>query len=126
MNLKNATRIAVVAVSLALATNAFAATNTGGLYLGKAASVNGIALKAGNYKVKWEGAGENLTVTILDGKKVLATAPAHMTDLGSKASDNSVVMTGGDDKPVIAEIRFAGSNHALGFSSGDGSKPVGN
>ena len=102
MNLKNATRIVVIAVSIALASNAFAATNSGGLYLARGASVNGIALKAGNYKVKWEGTGENLTVTILDGKKVLATAPAHMADLGSKASDNSVVMTGGADKPVIA------------------------
>jgi hypothetical protein len=124
MTFKQIARITVVAMSLAFAANAFAATNSGELFLANAASVNGTVLKAGAYKVKWEGTGDNLTVSILEGKKVMATAPAHMMDLGSKASGNSVLVTSTDGKPTISQIRFSGSEHALALG-GDSAKPSG-
>jgi len=41
-------------------------------------TINGTQLQAGTYSVQWDGTG-NVTATILQGKKVVATAPAVVT-----------------------------------------------
>ncbi len=128
MSINKITRMAVIAASLALAmaSTAFAATNSGKILLSQGATVNGTTLKAGSYNAKWEGEANNVTLRILDGNKVVATVPAHMVDLGSKADNNAVLLTGATSVRSIAQIQFAGNAHALDLTGSDSSKPMGN
>ena len=113
MNFNNFTRIALVAMSLGMASSAFAASNSGSMTVAQPVRVNGVQLAPGEYRVKWEGAGDNVTVTILEGKKVVATAPAHLVEI-KKVDNNSYLATPSDSGVVnIAELRFAGKTQAL-------------
>lgn len=69
-------KILILGLTLSLAASAFAAT-TGTLELNRAVTVNGTELKAGVYKIHWEGSGPNMELSIMQGKTVLAKVPAH-------------------------------------------------
>ena len=114
-NPKNISRIAVIATSLALATSAFAATNTGTFSLSQPAMVNGTQLAAGAYKVKWEGSGDHVMVAITMGKKLVTTVPGHLMDLASPDSDNAVLVATGDGTRRISQFHFAGKAQAIAF-----------
>ena len=58
-------------LALLLASSAFAATK-GELTLLNPATVNGTNLKAGDYKLQWDGTGTDVQVTFLQGKTVIA------------------------------------------------------
>ena len=70
----------LLGLALLLATSVFAA-NKGSLQVSDPVTVNGKQLGAGDYTVKWEGAGPNVELNILRGKNVVATVPARMVDL---------------------------------------------
>ena len=57
-----------------------AATNKGSMQVTYSLTVNGKQLPAGDYTVKWDGAGPNVEPTSC-AKNVVATAPARMIDL---------------------------------------------
>ena len=116
LNSKIFSRIAAVALSLALASNAFASTNTGTFSLSQPATVNGTQLAAGDYKVKWEGSGDHVMVAITLGKKLVATVPGHLMDLASPDSGNSVLVATGDGIRRISQFHFAGKAQAIAFS----------
>ena len=118
MNFKNFTRVALVAMTLMLASSAFAASNTGSMNLTQPAQINGVQLAPGEYRVTWAGTGDNVTLTILQGKKTVATAQAHIREL-SKAYGNDGFLSTPSDKgaQTIAELRFAGKKQA--FAIGD-------
>ena len=78
------------------------------------ATVNGTQLKAGDYKLEWNGTGPNVEVTILQGKKVLAKVPAKIVDLQAPAQNNAAVLKKGDNgTSTLAGARFAGKKYAL-------------
>ena len=107
----------VVGLALLLAASAFAATK-GTLQLNNPTTVNGVKLKPGEYKVQWDGAGPNVEVSILQGKSVLAKAPARLVDL-SAASPHSaaVIMRNDDGTSTLSGIRFEGKKFALEVGS---------
>src|SRR5258708_36270601 len=70
----------VMGLALLLASSAFAATKAS-LQLSNPVLVNGTTLKAGDYKVKWEGSGPSVELSIMQGKKTLAKVPAHIVDM---------------------------------------------
>jgi hypothetical protein len=113
--MKFATVVKSMAVGLALlvATNTFAAEK-GTLQVTHPLTVNGTQLKAGDYKVQWEGTGPNVELSIIQGKNVVAKTPAHVVDL-SRASDNSaaVVKNNGDGTSSLSGLRFQGKKIAL-------------
>ena len=78
----------VMALALLLASSAFAATK-GSLQIGNPVTVNGTTLKPGDYKVQWEGSGPNVEVSILQGKNVVAKAPAHVVDLPAASPNDA-------------------------------------
>jgi len=68
--------------------------------------------------VKWEGSGPNVELSILKGKKVVATAPARMFELGqSSGYDSAVVRKNDDGSRSLSEIRFSGKKYALALGS---------
>jgi hypothetical protein len=114
--MKLSVKVVTMLAALLLAASAFAASDThkGTLQVFDAVQVNGQQLPPGEYDVKWEGNGPNVQVNIVRGKKVLATAPAHVVDLPDKAaSDTSVVNKNDDGSRTLTQIRFGGKKYAL-------------
>jgi hypothetical protein len=103
--------------ALLLATSVFAA-NKGTLQVDNPVTVSGKPLAAGEYTVKWEGAGPNVELNILRGKDVVATVPAHMVDLDRTPDRDSVVtVVNGDGRKSLNEIRFSGKKYALAINA---------
>jgi len=108
----------VLGAALLLATGAFAEANKGSMQLGNTVTVAGKQLPAGDYSVKWEGSGSNVQVSFLQGKKVVATAPARLIDLSQKPDNDSAVVKG--DNRELSEIHFGGKKYALAIGSEGG------
>ncbi len=111
----------VMGLALLLACNAFAATKAS-LSLQSPTTVNGTKLKAGDYKLEWDGSGPDVEVSILLGKTVLAKVPAKVVDLNSPAQNSAaVIKMNGDGTGTLAGARFQGKKFALELGdSGDG------
>lgn len=106
-----------------LSTGAFAANDVhkGGLNLGAPAQVAGKTLPAGDYVVKWEGAGPAAQVNIVRNGAVVATVPARVVKLDQKAAEDSVeVKTAGNGDRTLTSIQFGGKSYALEIGSGSG------
>ncbi len=104
-----------------LASTAFAGTKAS-LQLSHPVTVNGTTLKAGEYKIQWEGNGPEVELSILQGKNVVAKAPAHMVELQTPASDDAAVTRTNDSgSSSLAAIRFHGQKLSFEFAeAGDG------
>jgi len=84
-----------------------------------AASLNGTPLATGEYKVSWEQHSAEATVTVTQGKEVVATAPATWVDREERYSTNQFLYNiNPDGSRTILEIRFAGLKGALVFHKG--------
>ena len=105
----------LLGLALLLATTAFA-SNKGSLAVADNCTVAGKALAKGNYKVSWDGNGPDVQLNIMKGKEVVATVPAHMTELNSASrSDAAVVSHNSDGSMSLSEIRLAGKKYAFTF-----------
>lgn len=103
----------VLGLALILASSAFAATK-GSLQLTNPVMVNGTTLKAGDYKVQWEGNSPNVELSILQGKKVVAKVPAHVVELQVAASNDAAVTRENSSGPnSLTGVRFQGKKTAL-------------
>lgn len=120
MNFSSSSKIMILALAVLLTASAFAGSEThkASMQLFDAVQVNGSELAAGQYQVQWEGAGPNVELSIAQGKKVLAKAPARLLTLDNKASNDAVVTnTNTDGSRSVSEIRFAGKKYALALGS---------
>ena len=103
----------VLGLALTLASTAFAASKAN-LTLNSATSVNGTHLKAGDYKLEWDGNGPNVEVSIMQGKKVLTKVPAKLVDLDKAPSNDAAILKqNGDGSTTLAGVRFQGKKYAL-------------
>ena len=103
----------VMTLALLLASAAFAA-NKATLTLQHPTVVNGTTLKAGDYKMEWDGSGPSVEVNILKGKNVVAKVPAKVVDLGSPAPNDAAIMkTNSDGSMTLSGARFQGKKYAL-------------
>jgi hypothetical protein len=111
----------VAGLALLLTSSAFAATKEH-LALQHPTMVNGTQLKAGDYKLEWEGTGPDVEVSILQGKKVVAKVPAKVVELKTKAIANSAVISNNTDGTSSLEgVHFEGKTTALELpQTGDG------
>ena len=113
MKLTKMTTSLVLGTALLLAANAFA-INKGSFEIRDAVKVNGQSLAAGDYQLRWDGSGSSVQLSILKGKKVVATAPAQMVTLtGSSPNDVVLLKSNSDGSKVLSEIRFGGKKYAL-------------
>lgn len=107
----------LLGLAVLLATVAFA-SNKGSLNVTDNCTVAGKQLNKGDYKVSWEGNGPDVQVSIMKGKEVVATVPAHMTELtASPRNDSAVLSNNGDGSKNLSEIRFAGKKYALAIGT---------
>ena len=67
----------VMGLAVLLASSAFAATKAS-LTLQNPTTINGTKLKAGEYRLEWDGSGPNVEVSIVKGKKEIAKVPAKV------------------------------------------------
>ena len=106
----------VLGLALMLASSAFAgnSANKANLQLQNPVTVGGTQLKAGDYKLQWEGSGPNVEVSILQGKNVVAKVPARVVDLQDKANnDAAVTQRASDGSKSLTGVRFGGKKYAL-------------
>jgi hypothetical protein len=114
MKLSRVVKSAILGVSLLLASGAFAAANKASFDLYDSATVAGKQLNAGNYTVQWDGGGPNVQVTIMKGKKVIATTPARVVQTETPSNhDAAVLKANGSGASSLAEIRFQGKRFVL-------------
>jgi len=109
-------RIIFATLVLALTTCAFAASDShkSSFEIGAPTQVNGTTLPAGEYTAQWEGSGPAVQVNILRGKEVVATAPAQVVTLDSKASDtHAEVLNGTKGERELKALQFAGKKISL-------------
>ena len=109
-------RIIFATLVLAFTTSAFAASDShkSSFQLSAATQVKGTTLPAGEYTAQWEGAGPTAQVNIMQGKKVVATAPAQVIALDSKASDTQAeVFNGSNGERELKALQFAGKKVPL-------------
>ena len=113
MKFATVTKSLAVGLALTLASSAFAASKAN-LTLNNPTSINGTALKAGEYKLQWDGNGPNVEVSIMQGKKVVAKVPAKVVDLNqSSANDAALLKQNSDGTTTLAGARFQGKKFAL-------------
>ena len=112
------TKIVVPGLVLLLSTSLFAASS-GSLDVTQPIQLNGTQLKPGSYKVTWEGAGPEVSVSILKGKDVMVKAPAHVKEHDKNFATNAMLLQkNADGSTSLTEIRFSGKKLALEFSEG--------
>jgi hypothetical protein len=83
--------------------------------LGEPALVGSTTLKPGDYKVEWTGVGPNVTVNFVQGKNVIASAPATLQTKNSNTTSIFMKDEGNGNKSVT-EIDW--SHTALMFQPG--------
>lgn len=112
---KRISQCILLASTVLLAAGAFAAnTNKGSLELQRSAQVAGKELAPGNYKVQWEGSGDQVQLSIMQGSKSVLTTSARVVRMQAAASnDNALINVNPDGSRSVAEIRFRGKKFAL-------------
>jgi hypothetical protein len=115
----------LLSMSVLLAASAFAA-NKASVELAEPATVGGTHLKAGDYTVKWEGSGPGVELSIMQGKKVMATTPAEVVSVDRAPEQSSVVARHNQDGSTsLAEIRFSGKKYVLRIGAESGAAQSG-
>jgi hypothetical protein len=103
----------VMGLALLLASSAFAVTKAS-MTLINPASINGTKLKAGDYKLQWDGSGPSVEVGIMQGKNVIAKVPGKLVDLSAPAQNNAAIVQKGEDgNNTLAGARFEGKKYSL-------------
>ena len=106
----------VLALAVLVATSAFAGNgNKGSLHLSEAVQVNGQAVPAGDYQLRWEGTGA-VEVSFMQGKKLVTKSPAKVVELKSAFNNDSAVVDKSASTPAVTEVRFAGKKYALAIA----------
>jgi hypothetical protein len=115
----------IFGLALFVATGAFA-SNKGSLHVDEATQLNGQAIAAGDYEVRWEGTGENVELSIMKGRKEVAKTPARTIELNQAAAYNTAIFSRSSGKTSISEVRFAGKKTALAIGVTEGASMSGN
>lgn len=109
-------RIIFATLALALTTSAFAASDShkSNFEISAATQINGTTIPAGEYTAKWEGSGPTVQVSIMQGRKVVATVPAQIVTLDRAASDTQAeVRNGSKGERELTALQFAGKKISL-------------
>jgi len=118
----------VLVCGILLATSAFA-VNKGSVQLMHPTQVAGKQLAAGSYNIRWDGSGEQVQLSILQGNKEVASTTARVVPIQSRSpNDNALITVGADGTRSLSQIRFRGKTFALdlgGEGSGAGSSGSG-
>ena len=109
-------KIIIALLGLMLAGSAFAANGShkDSFQISAPAQVNGKQLPAGDYEARWEGTGPSVQVTIMQGKKVIATVPAQVVELSQPTSNTEAeIKSDSNGDRELTALRFSGKKYAL-------------
>ena len=118
MKLNHVAKTVVLGLAVLLASSAFA-SNKGTLQVREAVEVNGQQLAPGAYQLRWDGAGANVEVSFMQGKKEVAKASAKVVALDKASAYDAAVVDHSSGKAAISEVRFAGKKFALAIGATD-------
>ena len=118
MKLNSIGKILVLGLAVLVSTMAFA-SNKGSLHTDEAIAVNGTQLPAGNYTLRWEGAGPDVQLSVMQGKKEVAKTTAKLVELDKAASQDEVVLSNNSGTPSVAQVRFSGKKTAIALGGTD-------
>ena len=95
--------------------------NSANVTFAETVTINGAAVPPGDYRVVWQGTGPSVEATILQGKKVVASAPAKLVDAKSKFDGAVETSDGNNSAKVLEAIDW--SNQSLRFGQANSSSP---
>ena len=104
-----------------LLTGSAFAVNKGSVELFHPTNVAGTQLPAGTYNVQWDGSGDQVQLSILKGKKTVASTNARIVQVQTAPeSDSAIVNKNGDGSMTLTQILLHGKKYALEITSGGG------
>jgi hypothetical protein len=110
-------KVMFAALALALTTSVFAASgdsHKSNFEISAVTQVNGTELPAGDYTAKWEGSGPIVQVSIMQGKKVVATVPAEVVALDQPASNTQAeIKSNSNGDRELTSLQFSGKKFSL-------------
>ncbi len=110
-------RVAAVLIALTLSVGAAAGGGKATFQIGDGVSLNGKALAAGEYSVKWQRQSADADVTFTRGKQEIATVRGKFVEREQPSRYTAVVTKpNGDGTHAIAELRFEGKKEVLVLS----------
>ena len=110
-------KVMFATLALALTTSVFAASgdsHKSSFAISAAAQLNGTELPAGDYTARWEGSGPTVQVSIMQGKKVVATVPAEVVALDRPASNTQAEINGNRE---LTSLQFSGKKFSLALGT---------
>lgn len=113
--------LSLAAVALMLPLSALAANkNSSNVVIPDNVVVNGKQIQPGTYKVEWNGTGPNVEVSILQGHKTVAQAPARIVD---KSYEQQAIVTHQNNSGanVLDQIQLKNKELDLNAQSGENS-----
>jgi len=97
-------------------------TNKSTLKLYESTTVEGKALRPGDYKVTWEGSGPDVQVTVQQGKETVATFQAHVAEQPLRNSTDAYGSAPGPDgSRTLTAIYPGGKRISLELNPGQAS-----
>lgn len=116
--------VAVACLLISLSSVAQAKSKeSGSMDLSDTAQIGSTQVMPGNYKVEWTGNGDNVQVTILKGKKTVATTEGKIVQLAERApSDAVVTRTLSNNTKAVEQIQFDNRTEALSLNQGEMAK----
>ena len=109
-------KIIFATLAFALTTSAFAASDShkSNFEISATTQVNGTQIPAGDYTAKWEGSGPTVQVSIMQGKKVVATVPAQVVTLDQAASNTQAeIKSNSNGDRELTSLKFSGKKFSL-------------
>ena len=101
--------------------------NRGKLALTDNVVIDGKAIERGDYRVEWDGSGPAVQVKLLQGKQIVATLSAHLTEQGVRnPQDAYSTFTEPDGSRELTAIYPGGKRLALEFDHSAASSQSGN
>jgi hypothetical protein len=97
--------------------------NSANITFTETVTINGASVPPGDYHVVWQGTGPSVEATILQGKKVLASAPATLISAKSEY-DGAVETTEGPNSSKILQA-IDWSNQSLRFDQDNSTSTTG-
>ena len=113
MNTKNISKSLLLGASLFLATAAFAGEKaTVKLY--EDVKLNGKTITPGKYDVEWTGTGDQVQLSIRQGKETVATVPAKLNPVkAATVSTGYSTKSEGDGSKSLTSVFVAGKKYTL-------------
>jgi len=106
MKLKFGLIPALLVFALSFTSLAAAKRNSATVQITEPVTIASTQLQPGKYRLTWDGAGPNVQVSFLKGKKTVATVPATLLDQASRYSGAVDTKMGSDNSRVLEEIQW--------------------